>query len=103
MRLIYHLVTPTAWQPADPMRYEAPSLATEGFIHCSNRDQVAWVANQFYRDEPELLMLGIEVERLGSPVRDEDGGNGQLFPHVYGPIERQAVILITPLTRGSDG
>ncbi len=103
MRLIYHLVTPAAWQAADPVRYEASSLATEGFIHCSNRGQVAWAANRFYREEPELLMLGIEVDRLGSAVRDEDGGNGQLFPHVYGPIERQAVTSITPLARGPDG
>jgi uncharacterized protein (DUF952 family) len=102
MRRIYHIVPRHAWeQAADP--YRADSLATEGFIHCSNEDQVERVANQFYAGESDLAVLCIEVERLGSPVRDEDAGTGERFPHIYGPIEREAVVEVRSLRRGADG
>ncbi len=103
MRMIYHLTTPTAWQRAAPEAYLAPSLETEGFIHCSNQDQVARVANLFYAGQPELLALCIEAERLQSPLKDEDPGVNELFPHVYGPINRDAIREVRPLERGADG
>lgn len=103
MRWIYHLTTPTAWQQADSDTYIAPSLETEGFIHCSNHDQLARVANRFYAEEPELLVLCIEAERLQSPLKDEDSGINELFPHVYGPINRDAICEVCPLERGADG
>ena len=56
MRWIYHLVSPDAWNQAGEGPYRADSLATEGFVHCSYREQVARVANQFFADRPELLV-----------------------------------------------
>jgi uncharacterized protein (DUF952 family) len=103
MRHIYHIVPKSVWEQAPAGPYRAASLATEGFIHCSSRGQVAWVANQFYADQDELLLLGIDVDRLSSPVRDEDPGIGEHFPHVYGPIDRAAVVEVLPLERGPDG
>ena len=50
---------------------------------------------------PEVLR--VEVDRLTSPLRDEDPGCGQLFPHIYGPINRDAVVGVETLTRRSDG
>jgi uncharacterized protein (DUF952 family) len=103
MTLIYHLVSRAAWEqrPAGP--YRADSLAGEGFIHCSYQDQVGWVANSFYRDEADLLVLCIDTERLSSPVRDEDPGIGRKFPHVYGPIDPAAVVEARTLRRDAAG
>jgi uncharacterized protein (DUF952 family) len=101
--MIYHLVVPTCWQQSPPGPYRAESLATEGFIHCSNEEQVAGVANAFYADQPELLVLCIVVERLTAPVRDEDPGVGERFPHVYGPIERDAIVEVRRLERSQTG
>ncbi len=103
MRMIYHLTTPTAWQQSAADTYLAPSLETEGFIHCSNQDQLARVANLFYAEQPELLVLCIEAERLQSPLKDEDPGINELFPHVYGPIHREAIREVRQLERGADG
>ena len=103
MRLIYHIIDKHAWDPASAGEYRADSLATEGFIHCSNRDQVARVANLFYADRTELLVLCIDADRLTSSVRDEDPGTGELFPHVYGPISRDAIVAVTSLIRDSAG
>jgi uncharacterized protein (DUF952 family) len=100
---IYHLVPRGVWEEASDRPYTADSLAAEGFIHCSHAGQVAWAANRFYAAADDLLVLHIDPERLASPVREEDGGAGELFPHIYGPINRDAVVAVEELRRGPDG
>ena len=103
MRRIYHLVSLPVWQRCGDGPYQADSLAAEGFIHCSNNEQVVRIANLFFAGVPEVLALTIDANRLTSPVRVEDSGTGELFPHVYGPIDRAAIIEAIPLQRGPDG
>lgn len=102
MRRIFHLLPAGAWNPEEPL-YRASSLAVEGFAHCANAEQVEPVANLFFPASTDLVALEIDAERLSSPLRDEDSGTGELFPHVYGPIERDAVAAVRPLARGTDG
>jgi uncharacterized protein (DUF952 family) len=99
---IFHLVTPQAWGPG-PAEYRAESLDREGFIHCSFADQVAGSANRFHAEAGELLLLHIDPDRLTSPLRTEPSGSGEPFPHVYGPINRPAVVHVERLARGPDG
>jgi uncharacterized protein (DUF952 family) len=103
MRRIYHLVTRAAWEKAAADSYAADSLAGEGFIHCSNADQVAGAANRFYADADDLLLLHLDADHLTSPLCDEPSGTGELFPHIYGPINRSAVVRVEELRRGADG
>jgi uncharacterized protein (DUF952 family) len=103
VRLIYHLVPRAILEQAPPGPYRADSLASEGFIHCSNAGQVAWAANRFHAGTTDLLVLCIDPGRLAAPVRDEDAGSGECFPHIYGPIVREAVVEVKELTRGPDG
>src|SRR5437016_965330 len=79
MRRIYHLVPPSTWNSLGSAPYRAESLDSEGFIHCSNEDQVARVANRFYGDSVDLLVLGIDTDRLASPVRDEPAFTDEPF------------------------
>jgi uncharacterized protein (DUF952 family) len=103
MRRIYHLVPRSVWDAAPAGPYRAPSLESEGFVHCSNREQVARSANKFYADESEMLILAIDPALLESELRDEEGRPGELFPHIYGPINREAIVEVTRLKRGPDG
>jgi uncharacterized protein (DUF952 family) len=103
MRPIYHLTTREAWAKAAGKAYRADSLDSEGFIHCSNADQVARSANRFYANAEQLFVLSLDADRLGAALRDEAASNGEIFPHIYGPIEADAVIEVCPLRRGSDG
>jgi uncharacterized protein (DUF952 family) len=103
MRPIYHLVLRSAWEHDPGQPFEASSLADEGFIHCSYADQVVRSANRFYADATDLLLLTIDTSRLSSLLREEPAGNGALFPHIYGPINRDAVTSAVPLQRGADG
>jgi uncharacterized protein (DUF952 family) len=104
VRRIYHLTPRSAWERSSGGPYTADSLASEGFIHCSNADQVEQSANRFFAGQSDVLVLEIDPGRLTSPLRDEPGGGpGELFPHVYGPIDRAAVVAVHPLEHGPDG
>lgn len=67
------------------------ALDEVGFIHCSTPEQVAGVAARFYADVTEpLLLLAIDADAVraaGTAIVFEDGGGGELFPHIYGPID----------------
>jgi uncharacterized protein (DUF952 family) len=105
-RLILHITTAPEWDAARAAgEYRAPSLEAEGFIHCSLPTQVTHVADWFYRDVAELVLLAIDPNRLTSPLQwepsaDEFAGD---FPHVYGPIAVDAVVAAVPWERGDDG
>ena len=103
MRLVYHLVPRAAWEAAPAGPYRADSLAAEGFIHCAYREQVERVANRFYAGAADLLALALDADRLGDLLRDEAAGDGERYPHVYGPIDRAAVVAATSLGRGPGG
>lgn len=103
MRVIYHLVPRSSWEKAQGAPYTAPSLATEGFIHCSGAAQVAGSANRFYAGERDMVVLQIDTARLTSELRDEAASNGELFPHIYGPIAHESVVNVLTLERGADG
>ncbi len=103
--MIYHITTPAAWEPALSMGlYTADSLATEGFIHCSDAAQVAWVANTRFAGRTDLVLLMIDPALLKAEVRYENlEGGEQQFPHVYGPISVGAVLRVAPYRPGPDG
>ena len=85
--------------------YEDPSLADEGFIHCSFAHQVAPVGNAVFAGRSDLVLLEIDVARLQSPLEVErgTGGTGERFPHVYGPVSWDAVVAVHPFAPGPDG
>jgi uncharacterized protein (DUF952 family) len=104
MRPTYHLVPAESWNGADPGQpYAAASLATEGFIHCtSGAAEMVATANRHYRADPRrFLVLTVDLDAAGSPWRVEDDGG--IYPHVFGPIERVAVIRAVAAPRAADG
>ncbi|HET6845912.1 MAG TPA: DUF952 domain-containing protein [Anaerolineales bacterium] len=95
---IYHITSRGAWIEATRAgRYQADSLESEGFIHCSTAGQVIPVAQQFYRGQTGLVLLVIDTQKLESPVRWEQSApppgidKVAAFPHVYGPINLSAI------------
>ena len=83
------------------------TLDEVGFIHASTPDQLVDVAEAFYRDETAALVVLVmdddEVRSTGVDVRYEDGGDGELYPHVYGAIEPAVVRDVRPAAFDSDG
>jgi uncharacterized protein (DUF952 family) len=91
------------WEEIADQPYRPASLAGEGFIHCSFAHQVTGSANRFYVAATDLLLLHIDAERLTSPLKEDSSGTGEIFPHIYGPLNRESVITVETLTRGPDG
>lgn len=99
---IYHITDRESWEQAlQEEVYVAPSLHSEGFIHCSRRDQVTRVAAMFYADRERLLLLEIDPAALGAEVRHE--GEDELFPHVYGAIPLDAVTRVAHFEQDAAG
>lgn len=104
MRPTYHLVPDAVWLAADPTTpYRALSLASEGFIHCTDGPAaLVATANRRYRDDPRpFLALTVDLDAAGSPWSIEDGAG--IYPHVFGRIERAAIVAIERLRRAADG
>ena len=101
--MILHITSKQEWLAAQTKgEYIAPSLASEGFIHCSTEKQVLNVAHAFYRGQTGLVLLKLDETRLRSEVKWEapagppadNISEADLFPHVYGPINLDAVASV---------
>ncbi|KAA3642779.1 MAG: DUF952 domain-containing protein [Chloroflexi bacterium] len=100
---ILHICAKDDWQQATARgEYLADSLENEGFIHCSRSEQVEKVANSFYVGLPGLVLLHIDADRLTAEVKWE-AADGDEFPHIYGPINLDAVVEIEEFEPGEDG
>ncbi len=100
-----HITHRETWLKAQETgSYTADSLASEGFIHCSTPAQIVDTANRYYKGVRGLLLLEIDAAKLKSPVRWENlVGGTDLFPHIYGPLNLDAVLRTIPFEPGPDG
>ncbi len=99
--MIYHITGRAAWQAAQERGYyAAPSLDSDGFIHCARREQVLAVAADFYFGASNLLLLCIDESHLNAPLRWEGPAHPKparasaaetVFPHIYGRLNLEAV------------
>ena len=100
MTVIYHIAEAADWERARrdgqyTMSTGGRTLAEEGFIHASTAEQVPLVAGAYYRGVPDLVLLVIDTERVRPELRYEQVP-GQPYPHIYGPLNLDAVIETRP-------
>jgi len=88
---IFHVVLPEKWA-GDENFYEAESLTTEGFIHCSFAGQLDGVLERYYSGRERVIILEIDPEKLTSKLVAEPSTNNEIYPHIYGPINIDAVV-----------
>lgn len=101
--MIVHICEEAAWQEAQAAgEYHPASLDVEGFIHASLPEQVLRVANRFYAGRKGLLLLWIDPRRVQAPVRYEPA-DGELFPHIYGALNLEAVVAVRSFLCDPDG
>ena len=109
---IVHLTARREWdaaQAAGAYRTSTVGLSLDevGFIHASTPEQVAATAQRFFRDYPDELVVLVldddDIRSAGTDVRYEDAGNGELFPHIYGPIALSWVRDVRPARFEPDG
>ena len=114
MSIVLHLMPALEWHRlGDGEPVSNPSLAREGFIHCTDEPHVMLqVANAYYATQPgDFVVIEVDVDLLSSRCVWEDPahvvGSGESFaprfPHIYGPIDRGAVVAVVPVIRDETG
>ena len=104
MNMILHITSWADWEQAQATgAYHGDTLATEGFIHCSTPDQVVEVAERLFHGRDDLVLLCITPARVEPEVRFELAENGNLYPHIYGPLNVDAVLTVAALQRDDNG
>merc|ERR1719227_19809 len=111
-QVILHITSESEWNAAQQEgSYKAPSLESQGFIHLSKPNQVQGTLNRFYPSTSSLTLLHIDPEKLQSPLKyeapDHTGAQVELpptsaeetFPHLYGPLNLDAVVKVEALNR----
>jgi uncharacterized protein (DUF952 family) len=97
--MIYHVITKTDWQKALTNGfYEAPSLAIEGFIHFSKKEQVKGVLERYYKNARELLLLHVDETKLEAELKYELAPSvNETFPHLFGRLNLEAVTEVVEI------
>jgi len=109
MSRIYHIAVRSDWAHARQngeytISTRGRTLAEQGFIHCSSAGQVAKVANFVYPGVPDLVLLEIDPDLVRARVKYDDvPGEPAPYPHIYGPLNTDAVIGVQPFAPGPDG
>lgn len=107
---IHHICSTADWQTAQEKdAYRAESLDTEGFIHFSRADQVQGTANRYYQGVQDLVLLKIEISKVSGKggvvllqLKWEKSGE-DIFPHLYGPLNLDAVVEVEEFLPEADG
>ena len=117
MSLIYHITSRSAARAARQSgEYRADSLASQGFIHFSQVHQLLGVANSFYINQEDLVILVVDSARLSAELKYEAPDHpaaaaarstvpsgDQRFPHLYGPLNFEAVVKVIDLPHAAGG
>ncbi|MEJ8547957.1 DUF952 domain-containing protein [Brevibacillus borstelensis] len=102
MDIIYCLVPKSYWETwSGKETYLPRDYEQEGFIHATKGEELLRkVADRVYSDfADELYVLVIEEQKIVSPVKYEQAKDGLLYPHIYGPLNKDAILEIREMKR----
>ena len=104
-KLIYKVTSQSEWRTAqsEGVFTGAPIDFQDGYIHFSRESQVRETVEKHFQGKTELLLLIVEIDRLGHEIKWEESRGGQLFPHLYAPLAIEAVVEVIELPIGKDG
>lgn len=103
--LIYKILPQDAWQAACSQgiyRGSSDDLR-DGFIHFSTDTQLAETARRHFAGKPDLLLVAVSTGGLGESLKWESSRGGELFPHLYGPLDTTSAVWSRPLALRADG
>ena len=109
MTFIYHIAAAADWAQARrdgqyTISTRGLTLAEQGYIHACTAEQVALVASTYYQGVPDLLLLVIDPGLVAEEIRYEHvPGQAEPYPHIYGPLNIDAVVQTRPFHPGPDG
>ncbi len=93
MRLIFHVVAEAEWNAQLNNSHFIPAgFERDNFIHCCTQTQLTGVLHRYYAGRTDLVLLTLDVAKLEFPLRYEEATNKEFFPHVYGGLNRSAIL-----------
>src|SRR6202167_6814306 len=81
----------------------SPVDLADGYIHLSCGSQLAATLDKHFSGVDGLMLVAVDLSRLGDTVRWEPARGGQLFPHIYGSLPVEAVVSAASVERTADG
>ena len=105
MARVYKILKADAWAAAQRAgRFEGAGIdLADGYIHFSTAAQAAETARLHFAGQRDLVLLRIDAAALGAALRWEPSRGGQLFPHLYAPLDCALVEAVTPIPLAADG
>jgi uncharacterized protein (DUF952 family) len=105
MTTVYKIVAVDLWQAAENSGvFSGAGIdLNDGFIHLSTGAQARRTAQLYFKGQGNLVLVAVDGARLGAGLKYEPSRDGDLFPHLYGPLPLAAVLSVRPLPIGIDG
>lgn len=102
---IYKIVTGPVWHGAvvNKVLEGMPVDLADGYIHFSTAGQLRETARKHFVGQHDLMLLAVDVDRLDDALKWEPSRGGQLFPHLYAPLQTDLVELVAPLPVDENG
>jgi uncharacterized protein (DUF952 family) len=90
---IYHFATIEEWETQVKNEEYFPSaFLQEGFVHCSNKNQLEGVIKRYFKNTEKVYLITIDTKKLVAALKIEQASNGDFFPHIYGKINKSAIV-----------
>lgn len=105
MAIIYKICPAPLWREAEAagVFHGAGIDAKDGYIHFSTGAQTPETARLHFAGVDDLVLVAVDTDRLGAALRNEPSRGGDLFPHLYAPLDLAAVVWVKPMPLGPDG
>ena len=105
MPVIYKLCPNSLWREAEAagVFHGMPIDIDDGYIHFSTGAQVKETARLHFAGQEDLVLVAISTDALGEALKYEPSRGGQMFPHLFAPLDLAAVLWVKPLPLGADG
>jgi uncharacterized protein (DUF952 family) len=102
---IYKIVPAALWRAAEALaQFDGAAIdVADGYIHFSTAAQVRDTAAKHFSGQSSLLLVTVEAERLGGALKFEPSRGGDLFPHLYAPLQLADVMRVDALPLRDDG
>ncbi len=103
--VVYKIMTATQWSEFDTTRlFRGAEIDLEdGYIHFSTSDQMMETAKRYFAGRADLILVAVDASKLGAALKFEPSRGGDLFPHLYSPLQIDAVIWAKPLPLNNKG
>ena len=96
--MIHHVTTLSDWQSQEGKSEFLPlDYFKEGFAHCCTPAQLSGVLERYFKGKTDLVLLHLDESKLKAELKYEASTNDEEFPHLYGAVNREAVVRVERL------